>query len=183
MPLLKIDYWIPQNLNTVWLYHSWLLLPLITVLLLPCSNTLKRYGWSVFAVNAVSFLFFLCYPTEAPRPEDLSNAPLLYLWTIRIDKPLNACPSLHASVTILCSFFCCYVLGRYRKAWLWRIAVLIWGAGILWSTLATRQHVFIDMISGSVLGGTIAFVALRRPRTNNNYPKPTPLPQGVERAF
>lgn len=160
MPSIKIDHLIPINFDSVWIYHSWILLPVAVGFLIDHWELLKRFAWSMFAVNAVSFLVFLCVPTEAPRPTDLADAPLLYLWTIQMDEPTNACPSLHASVTVLSTIFAVVVLGRIQWAWFWRILTVLWAVGILWSTLATRQHVFIDMAMGSLLGTVVALVAL-----------------------
>lgn len=160
MPSLKIDHLIPVNFDSVWIYHSWILLPIAVGFLITHWDLLKRFAWSMFAVNAVSFLVFLCVPTEAPRPTDLADAPFLYLWTVQMDEPTNACPSLHASVTVLSTTFAVVLLGRLRGAWFWRVLVMLWACGILWSTLATRQHVFIDLAVGSVLGLMVAFVAL-----------------------
>ncbi len=161
MPALKIDHLIPTNLDWVWIYHSWLFLPLVVVLLIPHWPLLKRFAWAMFAVNAVSFLVFLCVPTEAPRPSDLTDAPRLYLLTIQLDEPTNACPSLHASVTSLCTVFAFLLLSRLRRYWLCRTGIFLWAGGILWSTLATRQHVFLDIVAGTTLGIVVALVALR----------------------
>lgn len=183
MPMLKVDHWIPINLHTVWIYHSWLFLPFLTVLLIPSYAFLKRYAWSVFGVNAVSFAVFLCYPTMAPRPADIANAPGLYLLTIQMDKPLNACPSLHASITLLCSICCIYLLlrSRSRARWIWCGLMVVWAVGILWSTLATGQHVFLDIVAGSLLGATTGVVALL------SLPQPqvprVPIPRGMDGVY
>lgn len=160
MPTIRIDEFIPMNFDWVWIYHSWLLLPIAVSFFTNKWSMLKRFAWSIFVVNAISFLVFVCLPTEAPRPIDVANAPKLYLWTIQIDEPTNACPSLHASVTILSSIFAVFVLGRFRWAWLGRAFTVLWAIGILWSTLATRQHVFIDIAIGGLLGSIVATVAL-----------------------
>ncbi len=160
MPSIKIDHLVPINFDSVWIYHSWLFLPIAVGFLITRWDLLKRFAWSMFAVNAVSFLVFLCVPTAAPRPTDLADAPLLYLWTIQMDEPTNACPSLHASVTVLSTIFALIVLGRFRLPWLWRAFTMVWALGILWSTLATRQHVFIDIAAGSCLGVLVATIAL-----------------------
>jgi membrane-associated phospholipid phosphatase len=37
-----------------------------------------------------------------------------------------------------------------------------WCIGIVYSTVATRQHVVVDVLAGLVLGGLFAYVSLRR---------------------
>lgn len=183
MPTGRIDQLIPLNLESVWIYHSWLLVPLCAVMLLPNVTMLKRYGWGLFAVNLLSFLIFLLFPTEAPRPDiqGLEDPPLLYLLTIQMDKPLNACPSLHASVTLFCAAFALLQINRWKSHWKWSCMVLqaFWAFGILYSTLATRQHVFLDMVAGSTLGVAVSFFALRWPSPSET----APLPSQWGRAF
>ncbi len=164
MPLIMVDHLIPINLHSVYIYHSWLLLPLLVVMLIPTWALLKRYSTAIFAVNAVSFLVFMCFPTEVPRPIDLTDAPRLYQLTVLVDEPTNACPSLHASVTTLCGCFMFVLLGRFRWNPLWRAMVIVWALGILWSTLATGQHVCIDIVAGTLLGALASGLALRDPR-------------------
>ena len=43
-------------------------------------------------------------------------------------------------------------------AWPW--LNWLWCAGILWSTVATRQHVALDVLAGSALGLVVAVVHL-----------------------
>ena len=177
VPPIRIDYLIPVNFDSVWVYHSWIFLPIAVGFIIDRWELLKRFAWSMFAVNAVSFIIFLCVPTAVPRPTDLADAPLLYLWTIQMDEPTNACPSLHASVTVLSTIFAVILLGRFRWAWGWRGLTVVWAVGILWSTLATRQHVFIDIAAGGLLGILVACIALK-PRNEDAW-----LRSGSEEAY
>jgi membrane-associated phospholipid phosphatase len=46
--------------------------------------------------------------------------------------------------------------GRLVRALNW-----LWCLGILYSTVAIRQHVWLDVLAGAVLGATVAVVHLR----------------------
>jgi membrane-associated phospholipid phosphatase len=46
--------------------------------------------------------------------------------------------------------------GRGLRALNW-----LWCAGILYSTVATRQHVALDVLAGAALGAAVAVVHLR----------------------
>jgi membrane-associated phospholipid phosphatase len=82
-----------------------------------------------------------------------------------VDVTGNACPSLHAA-------FCVFAAAALHAQLLslgavrWLLAAnLFWGLGILYSTIATRQHVALDVIAGAALGavaGTAYLAALRR---------------------
>jgi membrane-associated phospholipid phosphatase len=45
-----------------------------------------------------------------------------------------------------------------------RIFNALWCAGIAWSTLATRQHVFLDAVGGAMLGAVFGWLFVRRGR-------------------
>jgi membrane-associated phospholipid phosphatase len=70
-----------------------------------------------------------------------------------VDLGGNACPSLHAAFAVF-SAICIRRLFRslgmpgYAETLNW-----IWCAAILYSTLATKQHVLLDLVAGSLLGG------------------------------
>jgi membrane-associated phospholipid phosphatase len=79
----------------------------------------------------------------------------------------NALPSLHAAFAVFSAIWLDRLLRRVGAP-LWpRIANACWGLGILYSTIATRQHVAVDIAAGSALGWLAAILHarwLRSPR-------------------
>jgi membrane-associated phospholipid phosphatase len=83
----------------------------------------------------------------------------------RVDVAGNACPSLHAA---FCVFTAAVLHAQLRSlgAARWLLAGnLLLGAGILYSTVATRQHVVLDVVAGAALGLVVAlgYQAATRP--------------------
>jgi len=124
------------------------------------ARELAAWCAASFAMIVVGLAIFLVLPTKIPDPAiDWSLYPSLqFLKTI--DASGNACPSLHAAFAM----FAAVVLHRQLTAVRAPRALLacnvLWCLGILYSTIATRQHVALDVIAGSLLAGA-ASIACR----------------------
>jgi len=152
MPTLWIDRMIPFRPNSIYLYESLSLFMPIAPWLMKTRIEINQYSKGLILMNLVGFLFFFLYPTSSPRPADLHGANALYLQLIRIDNELNAFPSLHAAYAVFHGA-CCHVIFRAGvRSILLRLGCWSWALGILVSTLLTKQHVFVDVIAGSLLG-------------------------------
>jgi len=75
----------------------------------------------------------------------------------RVDASGNACPSLHVAFAIFTACWMHRLLRRDGSGRAVRVGNWLWCAGILYSTLATRQHVAIDVVAGAALGALVAF--------------------------
>jgi membrane-associated phospholipid phosphatase len=79
----------------------------------------------------------------------------------KVDASGNACPSLHVAFAVFTAVWLGRLLrqmsaGRRVCAFSW-----LWCLGILYSTVAIRQHVVFDVIAGAGLGAVVAVVHLR----------------------
>lgn len=152
MQEMWIDRMIPFMPGSVYLYESLFFLVPIAPWLMKSKNELVFYSLGLVLMSCVGFCFFFFYPTSMPPPLDVRNTNSLYRFLLQIDKELNAFPSLHAAYALFhCA--CCQAVfsGTPRnKLLLWFF--WIWGFGIILSTLLTKQHVFIDAVSGALLG-------------------------------
>lgn len=154
-----LDLSIPFLPDSMWVYQSLYPLLLLAGMLTGVKNDLQLFVRAMLAASAGAFAFFLLLPTSVPRPPDAAG--LYGLWTM-FEKSSNALPSLHAA-------FCVIVIGFLPLCFqtkLARGAALLWIAGILVSTLTTKQHIVLDLLAGSALGVT-ALVLMRTAR-----PKP-----------
>lgn len=168
MPLTWIDQRIGFHPQAFALYASlWLYISLGTAL---CRDfrALALFGVASLGMSLAGFAAFMLAPTRVP---DFGIDWSLYPWLEfmkRVDVTGNACPSLHAAFCV----FTAAVLHRQLEsleAPRWLLAGnLLWGLGILGSTVATRQHVALDVVAGAALGGVavVAYLAAlrRRPR-------------------
>ena len=140
---------------TLWFYIS-----LVPGLLWSWSE-MREYLLQVTVLALVGFAIFLFWPTAVPASLiDWSAHPAVgFLKTV--DAAGNACPSLHVAYAVLTAVWLqrlCMYLGMPR--WM-QLGNWLWCLGILYSTLATKQHVALDLYMGAALG---LAVALARPR-------------------
>ena len=132
-------------------YLSVCLLVPLSVLLATRRAQLSAFARGLGALCLVCFATFFFFPAAGPRPSTEMIAELSgsYPWLISVDGVTNAFPSLHAALTVFCLGFTLNVL---RAGAAGRVIALLWGAAILFSTLATKQHFALDIAVGGSLG-------------------------------
>jgi len=122
---------------------------------------LVAFGLASLAMGVAGLAVFMAMPTRTPDfAIDWASHPSIHFLK-RVDVTGNAFPSLHAAFCV----FTALVIHAQLKAvgatrWA-RIFNALLGAGILYSTIATRQHVALDALAGAALGGVVWLVYLR----------------------
>ncbi len=156
--LTAIDRAVPFAPRWVWVYQSiYLLLPLAW--LCETAGQLRRYALGFLGLSAVGFACFLCWPIAGPRPLELPADPL-YRLLVSYDSPANCLPSLHVALAAYAAAVAIAVTGGAGRRLL--IAVLpAWVALIAYSTLATKQHYWVDLPPGILLGWLAQRLAFR----------------------
>ncbi|MEJ2110679.1 MAG: phosphatase PAP2 family protein [Acidobacteriota bacterium] len=152
MQISWLDQWIPWFPSAVYLYESIFLLMPIAPWLTVTKSELNAYCIGFIFMSLVGFCIFFFFPTLNPRPQVINGANSLYLELIRFDNGINACPSFHAAFTVYHGILCHFTFNAgNRNRWVRRI-IWVWALGILASALLTKQHVFMDLVAGSLLG-------------------------------
>ncbi len=104
---------------------------------------------------------FYFWPTQVP-PEVLAATSFPGFATIhRLDETSNACPSMHVAVAIFTVVSVDTALRSMRAALYVRMLNVVWFLLIVYSTLAIKQHVVLDVLAGAVLGMIFALLSLR----------------------
>ncbi len=154
VPLTWLDRSIPFQPQWIWAYLSLYLLNPIGPLFTRSRQDLLRYARGVLFFFACGFICFVLFPVAGPRPL-AADSYWLYRRLIAIDRPYNSFPSLHAACAVYAVLFAAHssldTSRRTLRTYL-LIVAWIWVALILYSTLATRQHFFIDLPGGILLG-------------------------------
>ena len=161
MPLTALDRWVdfrPEALPvylSLWLYVS------LAPALLKSLRELASFGLAALALSAIGLGIFVLWPTAIPSFDiDWSQHPSIqFLKTV--DVASNACPSLHVAFAVFTALWLERLLLEMHSGMALRVLNALWCLGILYSTLATRQHVVIDVVAGAALGGIVAAVHLR----------------------
>jgi len=156
MPLTAIDRAIPFQPATAGLYLSLWVYITVWPFLLTQRRALAAYGIATSVLAVVGLGCFYLWPT-AVAPSQVTwpaHSPLGFLKTI--DASGNACPSLHVAFAVFTGFGFDRFLAALGAGRIVRGLNWLWAAGIVYSTLATRQHVALDAAAGIALGGSIA---------------------------
>jgi membrane-associated phospholipid phosphatase len=161
MPLTAVDRWIPFWPGALVLYVSlWFYVSLAPALLTD-RRELISYLLATALLSVIGLGIFLVWPTAVPvASPDWSRNPFFFMLQ-KVDASGNACPSLHVAFAV---FTACWFQRLLREMQAGRVARALnwlWCLGILYSTIATRQHVAIDVLAGAILGAAVAVVHLR----------------------
>lgn len=121
---------------------------------------LYRYGLSMALMCAFGLLIFYVWPTGIPVPDiDWTQYPDMGFLK-NLDASGNACPSLHVATAFVSAVWFHHLLRRFgAPLWIFMLS-WSWCIGIIYSTLAIRQHVVIDVGAGLLLGGLAAWLSL-----------------------
>ncbi len=109
-----------------------------------------------FGGMASALILFAVYPTGVyfrPQASDLTGNPFL-VWCVRLiyeaDFPVNVCPSLHCYNSIAVTAGLWNV--EYVKKHPWcRGAFVLLSVAICYSTMAIKQHSFVDFVAAVVM--------------------------------
>jgi membrane-associated phospholipid phosphatase len=169
MPRTLIDRLIGFQPLALPLYLSlWVYVSLPPVLL---ATRRELYGYAVAMAGTclAGLIVFYFWPTAVPAADvDWARYPDLALLK-SMDASGNACPSLHVVTAVFSGVWLQHLLRRFGAP-PWILALnWLWCIGIVYSALATRQHVAVDVLAGLALGLPAAGLSLRyrvRPGTS-----------------
>jgi membrane-associated phospholipid phosphatase len=190
LPLTPIDRAVPFDPNWVYPYLSLYPMLILPPLLATRPAQLWRYTIGAVLMFLAATIVFLIWPIEYPRPPLPHLAPAAYRLVTTIDRPLNSIPSLHAGLVAYSLLFAARVLSDVRPG-IRRLSLgllALWGAVILYATLATRQHYLLDLPPGLLLAWAadrLAWRATAPPRpasATNREGEAPPEPSSVARA-
>lgn len=158
MPLTVLDRYISFAPWSLLLYGTlWVYISLVPGLLWSWGE-MREYLLQVTALSLLGFALFLLWPTAVPASLlDWSGHPVV-AFLKSVDAAGNACPSLHAAFAVLTAVWLQRLLSHLEARGYLHLLNWLWCLGILYSTLATKQHVALDLYAGVALGLAMALV-------------------------
>lgn len=160
--LTRFDHWVTLQPAWIWIYISYYPL-LISAYFITTGLPAQRVYFGAMALAAtVGFAVFLFFPTTIPRElypwTGAMDASAAMLAAIRgADVPVNCLPSMHVCMSFIAATCITLASGRVGRLLVWT-----WFMVICYSTMATKQHYFVDLVAGFALGLTCAAIFLRR---------------------
>jgi membrane-associated phospholipid phosphatase len=109
-----------------------------------------RFSLCLTLTIIISYAVYILFPTYVDRPKivDQDFLSQLVMFIYGNDRPYNALPSGHTYTTLIISIFWYYWLPKQRYLWI-GIVILV-----ILSTLFTKQHAVLDLITASILAFT-----------------------------
>ena len=161
MPVTALDRLVGFEPAFLPLYFSLWFYVSIAPALLASGRELAGYGAATFAISVIGFGVFMLWPTAAPPFAPVGPVPGGMQFLKDVDLAANACPSLHVAFAVFTALWLARLLLEMRSGWALHVLSALWCVGILYSTLATRQHVLLDVLAGAALGAAVAAVHMR----------------------
>lgn len=165
MPLTAVDRWVPFRPGLLPVYVSlWIYISLAPGLAKDLRE-LRAIAWGAWGLAAAGLGIFALWPTAVPAGSiDWDGHGMLGLLK-GVDAAGNACPSLHVAFAVLAAMWFTRLLrttgaARWVHGFNWT-----WCAAIVFSTVAIRQHVVLDVAAGAALGVAAGWINLRLTRT------------------
>ena len=156
----SIDEAIKFNVWFIIPYFSWYILIFAVpyYAYLKDKNRFYKYIIDYFFITLVANIVFLIYPSMVIRPDFETTGILTFItnFIYWIDTPaINCLPSLHCAISMLFILIICTMKKANNK---FKIFIFIISILIMFSTLFTKQHVFIDLVTGDVLALVIYLI-------------------------
>lgn len=161
MPLIWLDRLIGFQPLAMPLYVSLWVYVSLPPALLATRRALYAYGLAMAGTCLAALVVFYFWPTVVPAANiDWTQYPDVHFLK-SIDAAGNACPSLHVATAVFSGVWLHHLLRRFAApSWILG-ANWAWCIGIIYSALATRQHVAVDVLAGLALGALGAWMSLR----------------------
>lgn len=164
MPQLALDHWVAFTPLAFPVYASlWIYVSLPPAFLGNLRALLCFGGWMAALCLSGLAIFWLLPTAVPPAGLDWSAYPQMALIK-NIDGGGNACPSLHVASAVFAALWLRAIFTAVSAPRWLQWASALHCLAILWSTLATRQHVALDVLAGIVVGVVFARLSLRHAR-------------------
>ena len=150
-------------------FQPWALIPYVTLWIyvsLPAALILHRreligYGGWIAALCVAGLTCFYFWPTTVLLPIEEWSKHASFDLLKGADAAANACPSMHVAVAIFSTFWLNHLLRDIGAPPILRALNWLWFIAIAYSTMAIKQHVFIDVVAGLAMGAAFAWPSLR----------------------
>jgi membrane-associated phospholipid phosphatase len=171
MPVTLVDRLVGFEPLALPLYLSlWVYVSLPPMLMLTRSEIFAYVRW-IGSMCLVALGIFYFWPSAVP-PANIDWARYPGVAFLKgVDASGNACPSLHVATAVFSALWLHWRLPAAGLGAGSRLASACWCVAIAYSAMATKQHVWVDVIAGAALGVVFAWCS-RAPLRRLQVPAP-----------
>jgi len=160
MPEIWLDHWVGFVPSAFPIYLSLWMYVFLPPAILGNLRALVWFGVWVGSMCLFCLAIFWWFPTRTPAVNmDWSLYPGLALIK-GVDGSGNACPSLHVASAVFSLCWMHRILGQLRAPPVLQWISAVQCVAIVWSTMATLQHVALDVFAGTAVGLVFAAASL-----------------------
>ncbi len=140
---------------SLWIYVS------IPPMLMDSRGEIARYGIWIGLMCLAGLSIFYFWPNAVPPLHlDWSRDPGI-AFLKHADAAGNACPSMHVATAVFSALWLHFRMPLLGLRHWSRGMNLLWGTGIVYSTMATKQHMAVDVLAGALLAATFFWIGHR----------------------
>jgi membrane-associated phospholipid phosphatase len=151
---------------SLWLYVA------LPAALMTTRSQVIDYGLRIGVLCMAGLAVFYLWPNAVPPANiDWDTYPGM-AFLKGVDAAGNACPSLHVATAVFAAFWLHWMAPGLRLGSRTVGCNAAWCAAIAWSTMATKQHVAIDVAVGTVFGAVAALALKPRPLAGTRWSFP-----------
>lgn len=164
MPTLWLDDWIGFSPSAFAAYVSlWVYVSFVPALI-GTLRALLNFGIWIASMCVFCLAVFWLFPTSTP-PAAIDWAAYPGFALIKgVDAAGNAFPSLHVASAVFSALWFNRLFAQVGAPRLLAWASMLQCLVIVWSTIATRQHVVLDAVGGAIVGAVFAVLSFRQLR-------------------
>lgn len=150
VPATVFDQWVSVSSWWIWIYASFYVYFIGAYLFSKNLFDRQLLFFSYIGAATFSMFCFFIFPTSVSREKYLTGSngtSELALNFIRsVDNSVNCLPSMHVCLSTIAT------ITLFRASKTLGYTAIIWLSLISYSTMATKQHYFYDVITGAALG-------------------------------
>lgn len=143
--VINFQPWAILPYGSLWLYIS--LVPALLLL----RQELIPYFSTVCLLSICGLTIFLFWPTTVVQPDINWQLYPSVAFLKTVAPSGNACPSMHVAFSVLTALWLHQLLKRVSAPAFLRWGNMAWCVLILWSTMALKQHLLLDVVTGTAL--------------------------------
>jgi len=158
VPEIALDRMMPLEPAWSFVYGSLFCAALLPAFVIHQQDLFRRTVLAFLMMWLIAFACFIAYPTVGPRATHFTGEGFSG-WALRAiyssDHRYNCLPSLHVAQCFLAAFACYLVhrrLGYACMAWAFLVGL---------STVYTKQHYVLDVVTGALLAVVAYLLVLR----------------------
>lgn len=151
-PLTDLDRALPFQPWSFWPYISMWVYVCLPSALQPTLATLLRHGVAAAGLCVIGIASYYFLPSTFQHAGEAWPAGHVGAFLGEVDLAHNVFPSMHVAFACFAMVWLRSSLQIFAAPRAWQVGSVLWCIVIVYSTLATKQHIVWDVLAGAIIG-------------------------------